>query len=84
MKGQEKFIVSQELRESDSVRHMNEQAGVALRELIFPDVSRNGRVLCRVDSKVFYDVCNNEGTTSNQFLTVICKRLFWLQIEFSF
>ena len=37
-----------------------------------------------MDSKVLYDVYYNEGTTSNEFLTDICKRLFWLQIEFSF
>ena len=37
-----------------------------------------------MDSKVLYNVYYNEGTTSNEFLTDICKRLFWLQIEFSF
>ena len=90
VKGQEDFIVSQELRQRDRERHINEQEGIALRESIegvcinFPEIIKDGRVLCRVDSKVLYDVYYNEGTTSNEFLTDICKRLFWLQIEFSF
>ena len=68
--------------ERDRGRHINKYEGVTLRESIegacmnFPGVIRNGRVLCRVDSKVLYEVYYNEGTTSNDFLTEICKRLF--------
>jgi hypothetical protein len=33
---------------------------------------------------VLFDIYNKQGSSSNRFITNICKTLFWLQIDFSF
>ena len=69
---------------------MNEQESIALRNsgeglcMIFPEIIRDGRVLCKIDSKVLFDTYNNQGSTTNGFITDICKQLFWWQLDYSF
>ena len=87
---QQRFICAEDLHEEHLTRHINEQEGVALKNSVeaiclkFPSEIEGKKVLCRVDSKVLFDIYNKQGSSSNRFITNICKTLFWLQIDFSF
>ena len=71
-------------------RHINEQESIALRNSVeglcinFPEKIRDRRVLCKIDSKVLFHTYNNQGSTTNGFITDICQQLFWWQLDYSF
>ena len=74
---QQEFICAEELSTEDLGRHINEQESIALRNSVevpcinFPEIIRVGRVLCKIDSKVLFDKYNNQGSTTNGFITDI-------------
>ena len=73
---------------SQTFQHINDKEGAALLESVInflakhKELARGKIMIIKVDNRVLFDIYTSGGSSKQQFLTDICKQIFWLEIQY--